>query len=285
MFTTNSIEQFDLEGLTLQQLRYFNAVAEGETFADAAALIGISQSALSQGIARLEQVTGTRLLERDGRRRRITDAGELVAEYARRVLGESETLAAQLEERRTGRTGRLRVGMIDAAALYLFADAIAGFRDEFPEVALSIAVDGSAELEQRLTDFRDDVVIVVGPAARGVATHLVTEPMHLYGPDDSSDAFALYPTGSRTRIAIDRGLAAAGITPRVMAESGNPAVLRELCRLTGSQTVLPAAVAGPSGDLSRIADHVAERDVFAVTREQTAASPLVAGFIARLTAE
>ena len=80
MYSTTAISQFDLEGLTLQHLRYFNAVAEGETFADAAALIGISQSALSQGIARLEQVTGTRLLERDGRRRRITDAGELVAE-------------------------------------------------------------------------------------------------------------------------------------------------------------------------------------------------------------
>ena len=68
-----------LDGLTLQQLRYFSAVAAGETFADSAALIGISQSALSQGIARLEQVTGSRLLERDGRRRRLTDAGEAVA--------------------------------------------------------------------------------------------------------------------------------------------------------------------------------------------------------------
>ena len=84
--------QFKLEGLTLQQLRYFNSVAEGDTFADAAAIIGISQSALSQGIARLEQVVGARLLERDGRRRRLTNAGELVAGYARRVLGESEVL-------------------------------------------------------------------------------------------------------------------------------------------------------------------------------------------------
>lgn len=281
-------DRFDLEGLTLQQLRYFNAVAEGETFADAAALIGISQSALSQGIARLEQVMGTRLLERDGRRRRVTDSGELVAEYARRVLGESETLATQLEERRLGRGGTLRVGMIDAAALYLFTESIAGFRDDMPDVALSITVAGSAELEQRLTDFRDDVVIVVGPAARGSALHLLTEPMHVYGPEDATDVFALYPAGSRTRAAIDRGLAAAQVTPRVIAESGNPAVLRELCRLTGSHTVLPEAVAatsGPlSGTLSRLADDVAERSIFAVTREPPPATPLVADFIERLVA-
>ena len=277
-------EAFDLEGLTLQQLRYFNAVAAGETFADAAALIGISQSALSQGVARLEQVTGTRLLERDGRRRRITDAGELVAEYARRVLGESEMLATQLDERRRGRSGRLRVGMIDAAALYLFTDAIAGFRDDSPDVELSIAVDGSAELEQRLADFRDDIVIVVGPPARGVTTHLLAEPMHLYGPDDAGEDFALYPAGSRTRAAIDRGLAAADVTARVIAESGNPAVLRELCRLTGSHTVLPEAVAATSGPLARLEDDIAQRDIYAVTREHTAATPLVADFISRLTA-
>ena len=101
--------QFKLEGLTLQQLRYFNSVAEGDTFADAAAAIGISQSALSQGIARLEQVVGTRRLERDGRRRRLTNAGELVAGYARRILGESEVLVDELADRRSGFAGTVRV--------------------------------------------------------------------------------------------------------------------------------------------------------------------------------
>ena len=172
--------------------------------------------------------------------------------------------------------------MIDAAALYLFGDAIAGFRDDSPDVALSITVDGSAELEQRLADFRDDLVVVVGPPGRGVATHLLTEPMHLYGHAESGDEFALYPAGSRTRTAIDRGLAAAGATPRVSAESGNPAVLRELCRLTGSRTVLPEAVAATSDRLTRLTDHVAEREIYAVAREQSAATPLVTDFIARL---
>ena len=61
--------------------------------------------------------------------------------------------------------------------------------------------------------------------------------------DTATGTWALYPAGSRTREAIDVGLAAAGIRPRVIVESGNPAVLRELATLTGSFTVLPEAIA------------------------------------------
>lgn len=280
----NDTQRFDLEGLTLQQLRYFNAVAEGETFADAAALIGISQSALSQGIARLENVTGSRLLERDGRRRRLTDAGELVATFARRVLGESETLASRLGAHGFGTVGRLRIGMIDAAALYHFTEPIAAFRADHPEVGLRITVAGSSELEQRLADFRDDLVITVGPNERGSAISLLTEDMHIYGvaTDRADEAYALYPSGSRTRAAIDRGLSNLGIEPRVVAESGNPAVLRELARLTGSKTVLPSAVVAASGVLRTVQSNAASRDVVVTVRDPATTTPLAASFIDRL---
>lgn len=279
------IDYFEFEGLTLQQLRYFNAVAEGDTFADAAALIGISQSALSQGIARLEQVVGERLLERDGRRRRLTDAGELVAGYARRVLGESESLAADLDSRRSGRTGRLRLGLIDAAALYLFRDRLSRFRADHPGIELSIMVAGSDELEEALVDFRIDIAVMIGPTRTTAAALLATEPMHLYGnPGPISDrTWALYPTGSRTRAAIDAGLAEAGIEPRVAVESGNPAVLRELAALTGSLTVLPPDVADQT-PLNRVMNDVATRDVLIAARSDPAVAPPARAFIAAMTA-
>ena len=276
--------QFKLEGLTLQQLRYFNSVAEGDTFADAAAIIGISQSALSQGIARLEQVMGARLLERDGRRRRLTNAGELVAGYARRVLGESEVLVDELADRRSGTAGTLRVGMIDAAALYLFRDEIAAFREAHPAISLSMTVAASSDLEQRLADFRDDVAIVVGPSYRLEAQPLVREPLHLYGSADDTAAgtWALYPAGSRTREAIDVGLAAVGIRPRVIVESGNPAVLRELAALTGSFTVLPEAIGAAGTPLPRVLPAVATREFVAAARSLATISPQAQAFITAL---
>ena len=277
-------QHFKLEGLTLQQLRYFNSVAEGDTFADAAATIGISQSALSQGIARLEQVVGARLLERDGRRRRLTNAGELVAGYARRVLGESEVLVDELDDRRTGAAGTLRVGMIDAAALYMFRDQIAGFRETHPDVALSMTVAASADLEQRLADFRDDVAIVIGPSYRLEAEPLVREPLHLYGSGDdtATGSWALYPARSRTREAIDVGLAAAAIRPRVTVESGNPAVLRELAVLTGSFTVLPEAIAAAGTPLPQLLTAVATRELVVAARSIADMSPQAQAFAAAL---
>ena len=207
-----------------------------------------------------------------------------MAAYARRVLGESETSGKSLHERSEGMTGQLRIGMIDAAALYLFTDSIADFTETHPNVSLTITVAGSAVLEQRLADFRDDVVIVVGPPARGVATHLRTEPMHLYGSNAAADdsTLALYPTGSRTRTAIDTGLATAGITGTVVAESGNPAVLRELSRLTGSRTVLPELVAATGGALPMVSTDIAQREIHALTREQSADRSLVAALLAKL---
>jgi len=277
-------QRFKLEGLTLQQLRYFNSVAEGETFADAAATIGISQSALSQGIARLEQVMDARLLERDGRRRRLTNAGELVAGYARRVLGESEVLVDELDDRRSGAAGTLRVGMIDAAALYLFRDQIARFRESHPTVSLSMTVAASSDLEQRLVDFRDDVAILVGPSYRLETELLVRESLHLYGSGDDTAAgtWALYPTGSRTREAIDIGLAAASIRPRVTVESGNPAVLRELAALTGSFTVLPDAIGAAGTPLPKLLSAVAARELVVAARSISTMSPQAHAFIAAI---
>jgi LysR family cyn operon transcriptional activator len=277
-------QQFKLEGLTLQQLRYFNSVAEGDTFADAAATIGISQSALSQGIARLEQVMGARLLERDGRRRRLTNAGELVAGYARRVLGETEILVDELDDRLSGAAGTLRVGMIDAAALYLFRDQIAQFRESYPAISLSMTVAASSDLEQRLADFRDDIAILVGPSYRLETELIIREPLHLYGSGDdtATGTWALYPAGSRTREAIDVGLAAVGIRPRVIAESGNPAVLRELAALTGSFTVLPEAIGAAGTPLPQVLPAVATREFVTSARSMATLSPQARAFIAAL---
>jgi len=279
------ITRLALNGLTLAQLRYFAAIADGGTFEDAAAVLGISQSALSQGIARLEGITGTRLLERDGRRRRITDTGALVADYARRVLGESETLANDLDARQSGTAGQLRVGLIDAAALYLLKERIAAFRHTHPELELSIIVAGSDDLEQALLDFRIDLAVVIGPTSRAESIPLLTEPLHVYrGQGSIADAtWALYPAGSRTRAAIDSGLARAGIDPNVTVESGNPAVLRELAALTGSFTVLPTGVAGAVVELEPIMVNVAQREVLLATRTSRSASEVVGTFAAAMS--
>src|SRR5207253_1918477 len=72
--------------LTLQQLRTFRAVADHMSFSAAAVELGISQPSVSYQVKELETVLGLALLDRLGKRIRLTEAGEILYGYARRTL-------------------------------------------------------------------------------------------------------------------------------------------------------------------------------------------------------
>ncbi len=76
--------------MLLRQLSYFIAVAEHCGFSRAAAALHVSQPALSQQIRQLEAMLEVQLFDRSGRRIRLTDAGEIWLEYARRALRDLE---------------------------------------------------------------------------------------------------------------------------------------------------------------------------------------------------
>ncbi|WP_431683573.1 LysR family transcriptional regulator [Kitasatospora sp. KL5] len=92
--------------LELRQLRCLVAIVDTGSFTDAAIELGVSQAAVSRGLAGLESVLGTRLLHRTSRSIAPTASGTLVLARARRLLAEVEDL---VREAATGHT-RLRVG-------------------------------------------------------------------------------------------------------------------------------------------------------------------------------
>src|SRR5260370_37720565 len=73
-------------GFTMEQLRSFVAVAETEHISQAAASLYLTQAAVTQQVRHLERAVGLQLLERDGRRVRLTDAGRSLAETCRAAL-------------------------------------------------------------------------------------------------------------------------------------------------------------------------------------------------------
>ena len=274
----------DLTALSLQQLRYLDAVASGATFGDAADDLFVSQSALSQGLARLEQLVSVPIFETDGRRRRLTDAGGELARSARRILAEADRIGADLEARASGDLGVLRLGMVDAAALYLFPGAVTSFRAGHPDVNVVITVKDSAGCLARLSTFEDDLSIVVGPAEGFDTTPVAEEPFYLFGPGwvpAPGATWVLYPTGSHTRAWIDRELRTADLTPEVVGESGNPEVLRQLAVLNGSWTVLPATIVAGAGLVRGAA--IGNRQIVVARRPHAPPNPLVKSFMGRLS--
>jgi DNA-binding transcriptional LysR family regulator len=260
----------------LHQLAYLRETVRWGSLTRAAAALGVSQPALSQALAELERRLGVALFERVGRRRVLTAAGREVDAFARQVLAEADALSQRLAAHRRGQAGTLRVGMIDAASLYVLPEVVRAYRERYPEVDLRVAVEASDELLRRLRARELDLAVVVGPVTEPdlSAVEVAREPLYLYAPPDAEGGpdgappWVLYPEGSRTRRIIDAALAEVGIRPRVALESSNPAVLRQMVAIGLGWSVLPAAVAEGTagGPALRRGACVAERPLCAAWR-------------------
>ena len=140
-----------LPNLTVAQLEYLVAAVDAPTWGRAAEQLGVSPSALSQGIAELERRLGLVLFEPAGRRRAPAAEAGPVVDHARRVLAQTRDLVDWATQVRRGEVGPLRVGMIDAAAIDHFPDVLRRYREDHPDVDLRLVVAPSGELLLRLT--------------------------------------------------------------------------------------------------------------------------------------
>lgn len=282
-----------LPDLTVRQLEYLAAVYANPTWAVAAGTLGVTPSALSQGIAELERRLGVQLFERRGRRRIPTPQAIPVIDHARRVLAQTADLAAWASETRSGRRGRLRIGMIDASAIGHHPDALRTFRRTHPAVELRLTVAPSADLLVLLRRGELDLVVCVEPPGPGsdatelTLVPLLDEPLAVYAPNDGASRrlptgdptewgpWVLFPIGSHTRALVTGALTALGAQVEVVAESHQPDVLREMVRLGMGWTVLPVVQAEVQPDPLRRARRtpIASRRLVAVRRADALDDP------------
>lgn len=266
----------NLPNLTVQQLDYLVAVVDAPTWADAAGRLGVTPSALSQGIAELERRVGVQLFERDGRRRVLAARAAPVLVHARDVLARTRDLADWSARTRSGRAGDLRVGMIDAAAVHHYPDTLRRFHHERPDIELRLTVAPSASLLADLARGTLDVVVCVEPPSYIDALtvrRVRTDELAVYAPKSASrDApstwgpWVTFPAGSHTRQLIDGALRRRGAPFDVVAESHQPEVLREMVELGFGWTVLPTVQGGrlrPVRSLTKRALVVARRNAAA----------------------
>ena len=243
-----------LPDLSIRQFEYLVAVADSDTFALAAERVGVSPSALSQGLAELERRVGVPLFDREGRRRVMRlDAGP-VLEHARQVVALTADLTDWAQRTRSGDHGRLRLGMIDASAVQHHGEALRRFRAEHPELRIHLRVAPSGDLLRELVDGALDLAVCVEPPepVRGVSTEVVlSEDLAVYAPDGRRQPgpsagwgpWVLFPRGAHTRAATEAALLRRGAPLEVVAESHQPEVLCEMVRLGLGWSVLPMAQA------------------------------------------
>jgi DNA-binding transcriptional LysR family regulator len=123
-------------GVEVRHLQALAAVAREGSFREAADALGYVQSAISQQIAQLERLVGARLIERarGSGPVELTDAGRLLLEHVDEILGRYGRAGDELAALAAGRTGQLRVGMLQSVATRVLPSVLARFAQECPDV-------------------------------------------------------------------------------------------------------------------------------------------------------
>ncbi len=280
-----------LPDISIRQLEYLVAVAESSTWARAADRMGVSASALSQGLAELERRVGVSLFEPAGRRRVLRPAATPVLDHARRVVGLTRDLLEWSDRMQTARAGRVRVGMIDVAAVVHFPNVLRTFRAERPAVELLLSVSPSARLLDALRDGDLDLVVCVEPPEPRPGVELAelrSEPLAVVAPagttigaPSSWGPWLLFPSGSHTRHRITERLGELGAPVRIAAESHQPDVLLQMVVLGLGWTVLPVDASFERVDVV-IGPELVRRQLVLATRAGSVHDPAVDELAERL---
>jgi DNA-binding transcriptional LysR family regulator len=251
--------------MELRHLRYFVAVAEELSFTRAAERLHIGQPPLSQQIQALEAEIGARLLERNKRRVLLTEAGRLFLADARRMLALAEQAKETAHRAHMGEAGELRVGFTFSTPFTpLFAKVVRRYRQAYPRVLLSFqemtTLHQLAKIEARELD-----VGFVRPASmqlphKVALTKLRSDPLRLVLPTDSplarqesiavkdlaGQAFVVFPKDAGTGIyhQIFELCRAAGFTPHIAMEAGEPSTIIGLVAAGCGISVLPGSFEG-----------------------------------------
>jgi len=174
--------------LDVRRMRVLREVAAQGSFSAAADALAYTQSAVSQQIAALEREAGIRLVDRNARGVRLTDAGRALVEHADAILARLADAEAELEAIAGLRGGRVRLASFPSAGATIMPEAIARFRERHPGVELTLE---PAEPEPSLTKLRTgevDVALDITAGYRASAddaierVHLLDDPMYVALP-------------------------------------------------------------------------------------------------------
>ncbi|MDQ0778469.1 molybdate transport repressor ModE-like protein [Streptomyces aurantiacus] len=240
----------------LGALELLLAVARLGSLGRAARELGITQPAASSRIRSMERQLGVALVDRSPRGSRLTDAGALVTDWARRVVEAAEAFDAGAQALRDRRDSRLRVAASMTIAEYLLPGWLIALRGQRPDTAVSLLAGNSTVVAERVLGGEADLGFVEGVSVAAgldsvVIAHdrliVVTAPGHAWArrrrPLDAGELAAtpliLREEGSGTRQVLDAALVGGLARPLIelssttavkasAASGAGPAVLSEL---------------------------------------------------------
>jgi DNA-binding transcriptional LysR family regulator len=229
---------------SFRQLAAFQAVARLGSVSAAADELHLTPPAVSIQIGLLEESARTPLLQRVGRGVRLTEAGELLAGYAGRILELWREAGEEMATLQGVFAGTLRVGAVTTAE-YLLPPLLVTFANENPKVKVKLSVGNRDEIVRMLAGQEIDLAIMGRPPSelKTVATAFAKHPMAFLAaphhpamrqqPLDIEQLSAAHllvrERGSGTRTTVERLFKQAGVPLRIGSEMSSNEAIKQMC--------------------------------------------------------
>lgn len=243
--------------MELFQLRTFQEVAATLNFTRAAERLHLTQSAVSHQIKALEEELGEPLFIRAKRGVKLSEAGMVALDHARRILDESVALKERLSGGEHTPVGRVRAAAATQAFVHLFAPLFESFMRAHPGVEVSFRTTAStdqtiADIQSGAADvgfaslpvyspaldvqelFEDELLVVVGHGHR-----LAGRPLATF-EEIVAERFILFERGNSIRRATDEFFGRVGGEPRTALESNDTAFIKIMVERGLGISLLPA---------------------------------------------
>ena len=220
--------------MDLLQLEHFLAVAEEGTFTRAAERVGRTQPAISQSIKKLEDELGMPLFARDLHDVSLTEAGQSLLVYARKMVRARDEAMRTLASLKHMSAGTLNIAAHESAAVYLLPAALRHYLRSFPDIKVGIYRSRLADIPRQVVDremhvgfvkeippfkeltcvpvHADEMVLVASPG------HPLTRRTNVTIKDLEREPFVLHRACSATEQKILSLFAAHNTRCRIVAE-------------------------------------------------------------------
>jgi LysR family transcriptional activator of nhaA len=287
-----------MEWLNFHHLRYFWFVAREGGTRRAAEKLRVSAPSISAQIAELEEALGEKLFRRSGRNNVLTDAGHVVLRYADEIFSLGAELLNAVKQRPTAKAIRLHVGVADSFPK-LVTQQILEPVFAMPQAVHVICREGKVEdLLAQLVAHRVDVVLADEPAPGSLKVRVFNHPMGESGvtfcaasplagrlkrgfPRSLHGAPALLPAETTgLRRSLDRWFQELGITPRIVAEFEDAALMKVMASDGRGFIPVPSVVAEEAVDRFSLriigATEKCRDQFFAITADRRITHPAVA---------
>src|SRR6185295_5497318 len=241
--------------MELWQLEVFTAVADEKSFSRAGHKLRRTQPAISSAVKVLEDELGERLFDRMGKSIRLTAAGELLTDYAKRLLRLRDEAAQAVGELQGLGRGTLRLGANETTCLYLLPEVLSAFKQAFPQVQVDIhraitrsiterIMDGSLDFGivtmpvkhprlEVLTIHHDELALVVGPQHR-LASRRSVKMSEL-----EEEPFILHRVGTTTRERLVKHFNEGGVKLKVTMELASIETIKRFVSIGMGISIVP----------------------------------------------